>query len=329
MAVTLTGLRCMVAIADAGLSVSAAAQRVHLTQPCVSRHLKQLEEALGFQVFARHGRQFVEITPSGQQALDVARRVVRDVEALRLLAADRRADPAGELSIAAPQTYALYLLPPHLQQLRARYPGLSVRIRSLGEGERVRAADHGQCDVVILSTARGVRPEGIAVPLFSWRRVVLVPPGHVLAEGHGPVPLRELARWPLVTYEASRETTSSLSRAFAAIDAVPDFACSTHDTDTLKAYTRAGLGVGLVAELSLTPVDFATFAVRPVEDSLPPCVAWAVLPPGRVLRNPTVELLHSLAPHLAVADLRRVAEGHGPVQWPEPPELSGRLVAGS
>lgn len=320
MAVTLTGLRCLVEIVDAKLNISAAGTSMHMSQPCVSRHLKQVEESLGFRVFARHGRSLVDVTPAGVEAVEVARRVIREVDGLRSFAANTRGETSGELVIAAPQTYALHVLPPLLGQLREHYPRLSVRMHTLGDGERVRPAEHSRCDVVMVSTAGDDVPEGIAIPLFRWHRVVLVELGHPLTQQQGPIPLSELARWPLVTYEAAREPDSSLSRVMAQRGLRAQFACSAHDAATIKAYARAGLGVGLVAELSLDPSDFEQFAVLSVESALPDCTAWAVLPQGHVLRNPTLDFLQLLAPQVERDDLRQASEGTPPPTWPAPPD---------
>jgi DNA-binding transcriptional LysR family regulator len=321
MAVNLTGLRCLVQIVESRLNVSAAAQAMHLSQPSVSRQLRQLEDALGFQVFARHGRSLVGITPAGTQAIEVARRVVRDVEGLHGFAAHARGEAGAELLIAAPQGYVLHLLPPLLSQLRERYPDIGVRIRTLGEGERVRAAEHDRCDMVMLSSAGDERPDGIAIPLFHWKRVAIVSREHPLAAHKGPLSLETLATWPLVTYEASRQPDSSFCRVMAAAGLSPKFACSAQDGDTLKAYAHAGLGVGLVAELALGPGDRERFVALEVEDRLPDCTAWAGLPRGRVLRQPTIELLRLLAPQLDPEWLRRASQGMPPAGWPEPPTL--------
>jgi len=322
MAVTLTGLRCLVEIADANLNISAAGQSMHLSQPCVSRHLKLVEDALGFRVFARRGRSLVDVTPAGLEALEVARRVVRDVDGLRHFAANARGEIAGELAIAAPQTYALHVLPPLLGRLRQRYPGLSVRMKTLGDGERVKPSEHSRCDLVVASTAGEDVPEGIAVPLFRWHRVVIVEPDHPLVAHTGPIPLAELARWPLVTYEAARQPDSSLARVMAQHGLQAQFACSAHDAGTIKAYSRAGLGVGLVAELSLEASDYSHFAVLAVDEALPVCTAWGVLPEGRVLRHPTMDLIRLLAPQLDADALRRASEGMLPESWPEPPDYT-------
>ncbi len=321
MAVNLTGLRCLVEIVASKLNVSAAAQAMHLSQPSVSRQLRQLEDALGFQVFARRGRSLVDITPAGAQAIEVAQRVVRDIEGLRSFSAHARGEVAAELLIAAPQTFVLHVLPPLLSQLRLRYPGIGVRIRSLGEGDRVQPSEHERCDMVMLSTAGDELPEGIAVALFRWKRVVIVNREHPLAQHSGPLSLEELAGSPLITYEASRHADSSFYRVMAKAGLTPQFSLSAQDGDTLKAYTRAGLGVGLVAELALGASDHAHFAVLQVEERLPDCTLWAVLPRGRVLRYPTIDLLRLLAPQLDPEALRRASQGMPPDHWPEPPTL--------
>lgn len=320
MALSLMGLRCLVEIVDADLNISAASKALHLSQPCVSRHLKQVEDALGFRVFERRGRALVEVTPAGLEAVSVGRRVVAELESLRCYADNSRAEISGELRIAAPQTYAESVLPPLLRQLRERWPGVSVSLCSLGEGGVVRASDHRHCDVVIMSTAGTQVPSGIAVPLFRWQRVVLVAPDHPLAQQSLPVPLSQLALWPLVTYEASRRRESSLRRCLAEAGLEPRFSCSAEDAATLKAYARVGLGVALVSELSITAADRKEFAVLPVDPALPACTAWAVLPEHRLLRNATLELLHLLAPQVDPADLRRAMRGMPPPHWPEPAE---------
>lgn len=321
MGVSLTGLRCLVEIVDARLNIGAASQAMHLSQPCVSRHLKQVEDALGFRVFGRRGRSLAEVTPAGMHAVEVARRVIREVDGLRSFAANTRGELAGELAVAAPQMYARHVLPPLLARLRERYPGLSISVRSLGEGEPVRPAEHSRCHLVVASTAGEDVPEGIAVPLFHWQRVLIVGHGHPLALDTGTVALAQLAAWPLVTYEASRRPQSSLNRVLAAAGLQPQFSCSAHDADTIKAYTRAGLGLGLVASLSLTPEDREHFVVRPVDPALPVCTAWAVLPEGQVLRDPTRDLVRLLAPQVDADELRRASEGMPPERWPEPPLL--------
>ena len=68
---TLTQLRYLVAIADSGLNITQAAERVHATQPGLSKQLKQLEDELGFQLFTRKGRSLESVAPAGVRVINV------------------------------------------------------------------------------------------------------------------------------------------------------------------------------------------------------------------------------------------------------------------
>jgi LysR family cys regulon transcriptional activator len=94
---TLTQLRYLVAIADAGLNITLAAERVHATQPGLSKQLKQLEDELGFLLFARKGRSLEAITPGGVQILEYARRLLAEAANIRTYAANQRGDGQGRL----------------------------------------------------------------------------------------------------------------------------------------------------------------------------------------------------------------------------------------
>src|SRR6185437_4863685 len=133
--------------------------------------------------------------------------------------------------------------------------------------------------------------------------------------------LRELSALPLVSYESSRRPESSLQRAFASAGLPMQLAMTAHDADLIKTYVRAGLGVGILAEMALSPDDTDLRAL-PAPDALPGCITWAVLPRGRVLRDFTVRLLRELAPQIDAIDLRRVVAGNAEPAWPEPPAWS-------
>ena len=323
---TLTELRCLLAIVDAELNISAAAQRVHSTQPSLSRNLKQLEDELGFKLFTRHGRSLVDITPAGRDVIRMARRIVGEAANLRAYAANTRGETSGDLTMATAQTYARHVLPPLLGQLVRRYPRLNIRIQGLGEGEPFERLSHNEVDIALVSTAGNRVPDGIALPLFTWRRAVLVERTHPLAQlGRGPS-LAEMAGHSLVTYTASRRPESTLRRALQQAGVEARFACSAQDADLIKVYVRAGLGVGLVADLAIEPCDREEFAVLPADPALPACIAWALLPSGRVVRDYTMDFIHLLAPQIDTCDIRRVLAGNAAPAWPPPPEWTGERV---
>jgi LysR family cys regulon transcriptional activator len=89
----LTQLRYLLAIVESDLNVTAAAERVHATQPGVSRQLKLLEEELGFQIFARLGKCLDHVTPEGEVVIRHARTTMAEIERMKSWAKDRRGEP--------------------------------------------------------------------------------------------------------------------------------------------------------------------------------------------------------------------------------------------
>ncbi|MBH1664283.1 LysR family transcriptional regulator [Stenotrophomonas maltophilia] len=315
---TLTQLRYLVAIADAELNITLAASRVHATQPGLSKQLKQLEDELGFLLFVRKGRSLESVTPAGTEVISRARAVLAEANNIRTYAANQRRESQGQLILTTTHTQARFVLPPAVAAIKQAYPQVSVHLQQAAEADALDRLNQGDADIAIISTAGGEPGDGIAVPLFRWRRLVVVPKGHPLDRAGRAPDLAALARQPLISYESSTRPNSSLQRAFAANGLVPDLALTALDADLIKTYVRTGLGVGLLAEMAVSSLD-EDLKAWPAPAPIAECIAWAVLPRDRVLRDYALELVHVLAPQIDPRDLRRVLDGNQVAAWPLPP----------
>ncbi len=316
---TLTQLRYLVAIADSGLNITLAAERVHATQPGLSKQLKQLEDELGFQLFVRRGRSLDSIAPAGERVLEHARRILAEAANIRSYAANERGEYSGRLLLATTHTQARYVLPPVIAAIRREFPRVDVDLQA-GSDAEVMQQLHDGADLALISTAGGVPGGGLPVPLYRWRRVLLVPRTHPLAALRRAPSLAELAAHPLISYESSTRADSSMRRAFAAVGAEPQIAMTARDANLIKTYVRAGLGAGLLAEMAAGPREDDDLCILEAPAEIPECTTWAVIPRGRVLRDYALALLHGVAPQLDRRDLRRVIEGNLEADWPRPPD---------
>ncbi|MBS7456320.1 LysR family transcriptional regulator [Coralloluteibacterium stylophorae] len=315
---TLTQLRYLVAIADADLNITLAAARVHATQPGLSKQLKQLEDELGFLLFSRRGRSLGAVTEAGAEIIAHARTVLAETNNIRSVAANRRRERRGRLGVATTHTQASFVLPPAIAQVRRAFPLINVHLQPVPEDALLDLLRAGRADLAIISTAGSVPVGGVAVPLYRWRRKVVVPTGHAL-DRPGPSPgLRTLAEHPLISYESSNNDDSSLRGAFAAEALEPTFSLTAIDADVIKTYVRRGFGVGLLAEMALTAAD-TDLRVMDAPADIPECITWALLPRESVLRDYTVELVHAMAPQVDGRELRAVMEGNREAAWNTPP----------
>ena len=291
---------------------------MHATQPGLSKQLRQLEDELGFQLFLRKGRSLESVTPPGAEVIARARKVLLEASNIRTLAANLRGEKQGELAVATTHTQARYVLPAAIGKLKRRFPEVGVHIVPGGESEALAELGRG-ADVAIVSTSGAPPSGGIAVPLYAWERVVLAPRGHALAKLRRAPTLAELAREPLVSYDSSMKTDSSLRQTFSEAGLTPRIALTAGDADLIKTYVRTGLGIGILAEMAVQAGDEADLAWLPASRHFPGCIAWAVLPRERVPRDYTLALITLLAPQLDARDLRRALEGTYEGDWPSPP----------
>jgi LysR family cys regulon transcriptional activator len=298
-------LKYLLAIADNGLNITAAAEKLYTSQPGVSKQLKLLEEELGLQLFARKGKSLGSITPAGHQVIERARVIMQEAENIRSLASDYYHEEEGELSIATTHTQARYVLPDVVQEFRKRYPRVSL---NLHQGTSEQIADMvaaNEIDFAIATGARDLFSKLLLVPSYHWDRIIVVPKDHELAKLDRKLSLQDLAKHPLVTYVFSFGGQSSLKRAFADVGLEPDVVFTARDADVIKTYVRMGLGVGIVASMAeecddhkdLTPIDASGL--------FPRSTTWIGFRKDAVLRRYMLDFIRLFAPHMTSEQLEK------------------------
>jgi DNA-binding transcriptional LysR family regulator len=325
-AMTLTQLRYLIAIADSGLNITLAAERVHATQSGLSKQLKQLEDELGFQLFTRRGKSLDAVTPAGRQVLERARVIHVEAANIRTIAANLRNEAGGELRIATTHTQARFALPAAIGALSHRYPQVAVHLQPGRDADVLAQLEAGHVDLAVISSTGAPPPAGIALPAYHWQRVILAPRDHPLAVRKKPVTLERLASLPLISYDSSSMAESSLQRAFDAAGLRPQIAMTAGDADLIKAYVRAGLGIGVLAEMATLPDDI-DLRVLPADHLFPPCTTWIVLRQQSVPRDYMLEFIRQFAPHLDRRDILRALTSTARVDWPAVPHWRDRRDA--
>ncbi|QKW07032.1 LysR family transcriptional regulator [Streptomyces sp. NA04227] len=281
-------LRVLVAVADTG-GFSAAAGTLGLTQSAVSHSVRGSERKIGAVLFER-GRTGARPTPAGDKAVTHARRVLRLLDVL--IAESRGAahsDAAqGPLRIAAFRSAALHLLPPVLQRLRARHPGIDPRVRivrEVGRGTAGEVAD-GKADIALgtLGGSVPLPPGLVASGLFDDPYALVHTAGHLAP--------RSL---PLVDWA---ENCGSYTRDWwAAQDWIPEATIEAEDDGAVLSLVSAGHGMAIMPALSLA--------------GAPPSIGITDLGPKRPTRRigyvTTAELAGSAAVRALVRELRAAA----------------------
>ena len=245
------------------LNLTEAAKALHTSQPGVSKAIIELEEELGIEIFARHGKRLKRITEPGQHVLKCIEVILREVGNLRKIGDQYSAQDSGTLSIATTHTQARYVLPVPVARLREKYPKVNISLHQGAPDQVAQMLLQDVAEIGIATESLSPYEDLVTLPCYEWQHVLVLPQGHPLA-GKSRLALEDIAEYPLITYHPSFTGRTRIDNAFAARKLYPRIALEAIDSDVIKTYVRLGLGVGIVAEMAVKDDPVQDLIVRPL-----------------------------------------------------------------
>ena len=232
------------------LNLTETAKALFTSQPGISKAILELEEELGIDIFARHGKRLRRVTEPGLEVLKSIDIILREVANLKRIGEEFSKQEAGTLSIATTHTQARYVLPGPVAQLRQRYPKVQVVLHQGTPEQVARMLLAETADIGLATESLTDFDELVTLPCYEWQHALVVPLAHPLASVER-LSLEQLAAEPLVTYHPTVSGRSRIDAAFARARLKPQLALEALDSDVIKTYVRLGLGVGIVAEMAV------------------------------------------------------------------------------
>jgi len=293
------------------LNLTETAKALFTSQPGISKAILELEEELGVDIFARHGKRIKRVTEPGQEVLKSIEIIMREVANLKRIGEEYSKQDAGTLSIATTHTQARYFLPEPVAQLRKRYPKVQLVLHQ-GMPEQVARMLLDDVAEVGLATEALAAHEGlVTLPCHEWQHVLVVPAGHPLAVVERPT-LEQLAEHTLVLYHPTVTGRSRIDQAFERARLKPLVALEAIDSDVIKTYVRLGLGVGIVTELAMRGETAETDLVsRPLGHLFGTNVTRVAFKRGAYLRQFVFAFAALLSPRLSPAFIEGAMHGRG------------------
>ena len=230
-------------------NLTEAANALFTSQSGVSKHIKDLEDELGVEIFERKGKRLLGLTEPGKELAGIVERMLLDAQHIEELAQQFANRDQGQLTVATTHTQARYALPEVIVAFKREFPKVHLALHQGSPTEIVSHLLDGQADIGICTEAVAVS-EGIACfPYYQWSHSVIVPLGHPLAQVQ-PLTLAALAKYPIVTYHPGFTGRRGIDAVFARSGAATDIVLSALDADVIKTYVQCGLGVGIVASMA-------------------------------------------------------------------------------
>jgi LysR family cys regulon transcriptional activator len=290
-------LRYICEVARQNLNLSNAAEALFTSQPGISKQVRSLEEELGVDIFVRHGKRVVAVTEPGKAILEIAQRMLKDVENLRQVGEEFTEEDNGHLTIATTHTQARYALPHVIQRFTKRYPGVRLSLRQGSPTQISELVTSGEADIAIATEAIELYEDLIMLPCYEWNRCVLVQPGHPLLKAK-KLTLEAMASFPIITYDFAFTGRSRINQAFADKGLTPNVVLTAIDADVIKTYVELGLGIGIVAMMAYDPKRDTHLRAMDASHLFEPSTTRIGIRKNSYLRGYTYEFIEMFAPHL-------------------------------
>ena len=230
-----------------------AANALFTSQSGVSKHIKDLEDELGIELFVRRGKRLLGLTEPGKELVEIVERMLLDARNIKRLADQFSNRDEGSLTIATTHTQARYALPNVVTRFKAEYPKVHLILHQGSPTEIVSMLLSGEADIGIATESIEGVQQLSSFPYYTWNHSVIVPEGHPLTTVE-PLTLEAIADYPIITYHEGFTGRAAIDKTFANVGLVPDIVMAALDADVIKTYVELGLGIGIVASGAFNPV---------------------------------------------------------------------------
>lgn len=234
----LATLNAFIAIAELG-SFSEAAERLHLTQPAVSKRIASLEQQLSVRLFDRLGRE-VSLTEAGRALLPRAYQILNVLDDTRRALTNLNGEISGRLTLATSHHIGLHRLPPLLLAFTRTHPQVALDIQFLDSEVAYEEVLHGRAELAVITLAPETREPVHAVAVWDDPLDFVAAPEHPLARSQ-VISLADVAHHPAVFPGGNTFTHHIVRRLFEAQGLTPNIAMSTNYLETIKMMVSIGL----------------------------------------------------------------------------------------
>ncbi len=278
-------------------NLTEVANALYTSQPGVSKHIKDLEDELGIEIFVRRGKRLLGLTEPGKELTEVVERILLDTQNLRRIADQFASRETGHFVVATTHTQARYALPKIIRWFKGDYPKVHLTLLQGSPREIAELLSTGQADIGIATEALDKVLELASFPFYSWHHAVIVPEGHPLINAP-EITLETLAEYPIITYHEGFTGRAHIDKGFADAGIVPDIVLSAIDADVIKTYVGLGLGVGIVASVAYDAEQDRNLVLLPVPDLFPANTTRLAVRRGTYLRTYAHAFIEKVCPDL-------------------------------
>jgi LysR family transcriptional regulator, cys regulon transcriptional activator len=290
-------------------NLTEAAKALYTSQPGVSKAIIELEEELGIDIFARHGKRIRGLTEPGRAVLRSVELIMKEIDSLKRIGNEFAAQDTGSFTIATTHTQARYSLPRVVQAFAQHFPKVKLSLLQGNPKQIGEMVLRDQADLAIATEAIAEVEGLVSLPCYQWEHVVVVPVDHPLLKTRG-LTLEEIAAYPLITYDTAFAGRNKIDRAFELRGLKPDILLEAIDADVIKTYVELNMGVGIIAGMAFDAERDKTLRALPAGHLFGTNVSRVALKQGAYMRGYVYTFIELLSPTLTRKLVDQVMSGN-------------------
>ncbi|MGY0398827.1 MAG: LysR substrate-binding domain-containing protein [Ostreibacterium sp.] len=307
--ITIKQLQYIISVTDNQFNISYTAEKLFTSQPSISKQIKLLEADLGFDIFVRNGKALQGLTSKGTKVIKQAHIVLTEYD--NLLRLQHNSKVNENFRIAATSTQSNYVLPFVLQNFHTQYPSLRLHLQDGSMDQLIDIAKNREADCIILSgiddhLQHNLFPDMLMIPCYEWYQSLICLKSSPLARKE-TITINDLADNIIITYPTSKRCGSAMETQLKKSGLVPNIFATSNDPNTIKKYTAAGMGIGIIAPMAYDPNLDTTLCNLSLENILPKYTTIIAVERHNILKPHVYRFIKLFAPHLTHQDIENAS----------------------
>ncbi|CAK7260571.1 MULTISPECIES: LysR substrate-binding domain-containing protein [unclassified Shinella] len=301
--VQLRQLRYVVEVNRQGNHISAAAEALNTSQPGMSKQIQELELELGFSIFQRSRNRVTGLTDPGREVVEIAQRILNEVQSLKNIREDYGAQEGGTLTIATTHTHARYILPRVIKSFVQRHPLVRIGLLQGNPTEICEAVETGKADIAVGTETMRPFPSLLRMPCYQITRSLIAPKGHPIFRVK-TLTLEAIAKYPMIAHDPHRSGRWKILDAFEKKGISPMILFNAVDADVGKTYVEMGLGIAVMATDAFDPTHDRALRARDASHLFEASTSYVTLRTDTYIRRFIFDFIELLAPRLTPDHVR-------------------------
>ena len=242
-------LRIIAEASRQDFNFTAVARALYISQPAISKSIKEFEDELGVELFIRRGKRILGFTEVGNRLLGLAEEILENIRKIKSLKNEFFDKDSGTLTLATTHTQARYVLPDIIKRYTLESPKVQFVLHQSSPLEIASMLDSGDADIAIATESLKNDDRFITFPFYQWHHGIIVPKAHTLLSCRD-ITLNLISKYPIITYHKGFTGREKIDKQFVTKKLSQNIVLEALDADVIKAYVSQKLGIGIIASMA-------------------------------------------------------------------------------